>query len=334
MSSSRLKKTIKKAYKQIGNVSSSVFSPIIYRFHLSAESIKLGTTKPQVFAYRLVGGKVARFLPLFKDLDGNLHKSGMKANFRAYVSTLILTILVLCPIVFFLVTVPLNMVFDLSLYSSLLFGVGTTLLAGASIVMGFYVYPIYRADNLKRTIDDNLHFTAGYMAILAGAGVPPGEIFRSLSKIDASLAISSEAKTIVRDVELFGFDIISALESTTDRTPSIRFGEFLQGFIATVNSGGSLVEYLRNRSLQYMKLKRIALRRFSDVLSVLAEFYVAILVAGSLIFVVMLVVMAMLGGGGSGLLNPRLLLYLLTYLGIPIGSVLFLVVLDIATPKR
>jgi flagellar protein FlaJ len=186
---------------------------------------------------------------------------------------------------------------------------------------------------LKRTLEDSLPFTAGYMAILAGAGVPPDDIFRSLAQVDASLAVSNEARTIVRDVELFGFDIISALEAASDRTPSEGFKEFLEGFIATVHSGGSLVKYLTDRSRQYMKLKRIALRRFSDILAVLAEFYVTILVAGSLIFVVMLAVMAMLGGGGSGLLDPRLLLYLLTYLGLPIGSVVFLIILDMFSPR-
>jgi flagellar protein FlaJ len=208
------------------------------------------------------------------------------------------------------------------------------LFAGALVVVGFYFYPIYRADSLKRTLEDGLPFTAGYMSILAGAGVPPDFIFRSLAHVDASLAVSKEARTIMRDVELFGFDVISALEATSIRTPSERFKELLEGFIATLHSGGSLAKYLRDRSRQYMKLKRIALRRFSDTLSVLAEFYVTLMVAGSLIFVVMLAVMAMLGGGGTGLLDPRLLLYLLTYIGLPVGSIVFLIILDMISPKR
>ena len=69
--------------------------------------------------------------------------------------------------------------------------------------------------------------------------------------------------------------------------------QVVEGFIAVVHSGGNLVKYLRNRSQQYMKLKQIALKRFSDTLAVLAEFYVTLMVAGSLIFVVMLAVMSM-----------------------------------------
>ncbi len=331
---SKIKKRIKRAFQGVKIAFRPHFSPITRRFHRWIESLRLGATKPQVFAYQVIGGRTTKFLPLFKDLDVNLRKSGIKVNFKAYVSTVILTALLLSISVLILVPVLLIFIFELSLFSSLLFGIGASLFAGALTVIGFYFYPIYRADSLKRTLEDGLPFTAGYMSILAGAGVPPDFVFRSLAQVDASLAVSNEARTIVRDVELFGFDVISALEAASQRTPSERFKELLEGFIATIHSGGSLVKYLRDRSRQYMKLKRIALRRFSDTLSVLAEFYVTLMVAGSLIFVVMLAVMAMLGGGGSGLLDPHLLLYLLTYIGLPTGSVVFLIILDMISPKR
>jgi flagellar protein FlaJ len=201
-------------------------------------------------------------------------------------------------------------------------------------VTAFYAYPTYRADTLKRALEDEMPFTTGYMSILAGAGVPPDFIWRSLAQIDASLAISDVARTVIRDVELFGFDALSALETTSKRTPSERFKELIEGFISVVYSGGNLVKYLRNRSQQYMKLKQIALKRFSDNLGVLAEFYVTLMVAGSLIFVVMLAVMSMLGTGGFGMLDSRLMLQLLTYIGLPIGSVVFLIILDMVSPKR
>jgi len=331
---SKIRKKIKGAYRRVENAFRPHFSPITRHFHRWIERLRLGATKPQVFAYQVIGGRATRFLPLFKDLDVSLRKSGIKVNFKAYVSMIILTALLLSISVLIFIPMLLIFVFRLSLLSSLLFGIGACLLAGALTVIGFYFYPIYRADSLKSALEDGLPFTAGYMSILAGSGVPPDFIFRSLAQVDASLAVSNEARTIVRDVDLFGFDVISALEAASQRTPSERFKELLEGFIATIHSGGSLVKYLRDRSRQYMKLKRIALRRFSDTLAVLAEFYVTLMVAGSLIFVVMLAVMAMLGGGGFGLLEPQLLLYLLTYIGLPIGSVVFLIILDTVSPKR
>ena len=335
MTTSKTRKRLKRAGQRIKNAfqprsehsNESMFSRWV-------ENLRLGATKPQVFAYQLIGGRTNRFLPMFNDMNTNLKKSGIKINFRAYVSTAILASLLLSAAVMIVLPTMLLFIFELSLMLSLLFGVGISLFTGALTVICFYAYPIYKADSLKRALEDELPFTAGYMSILAGAGVPPDFIWRSLAQVDSSLAVSNISRTVVRDIELFGVDAISALETTSKRTPSERFKELIEGFISVVHSGGNLVKYLRNRSQQYMKLKQIALKRFSDTLGVLAEFYVTLMVAGSLIFVVMLAVMAMLGTGGFGPLDSRLLLQLLTYLGLPIGSLVFLVILDMVSPKR
>jgi len=214
-----------------------------------------------------------------------------------------------------------------------LFGLGGSLFAVAFTVLGFYVYPVYRADKFRRELEDELAFTTGYMSILASAGVPPEKIFHSLANLPIPLAISAEAKNVVRDISLFGLDIISALEKSSKRSPSQLFREMLEGFISTIHSGSSLAAYLRERFRQHMRLKRISLRKFSDTLSILSEFYVAILVTGPLLFTIMLAVMAMMGGGSLGFLNPDLLLKIITYIGIPVGSIMFLIVLDAAMPK-
>lgn len=334
MSRSEMRKSVRRAYRRVAQRLRPFLSLFLSCLVRGTGAVQLGVTKPQAFAFQLIGEKTARFLPIFKDLDVNLRRSGMKTSFRAYVSLAILTSL-LAPISL-LILIPVVLIFllHLPLVPCLLFGVGTGLLAGALTLIGFYIYPIYRADNLKRRLENGLPFTTGYMAILAGADVSPDHIFRSLAQIGASLAVSDEARNIVRDVELFGFDMLSALESASSRTPSFRVKGLLEGFIATVHSGGSLVKYLTDKSRQFMKLRRIALNRLSDTLGVLAEFYVTLLVAGPLILVVMLSAMAMLGGGAAGLLNPHLLLHLLTYLTIPLGSLVFLIILDIFSPRR
>jgi len=292
------------------------------------------STKPQIFAYRLLGEKTVRLLPLFKDMDINLQKSGMKTSFKGYVSLTILATIIAASSVLVIVPITALFLLHLPLFLSLLYTVGALLFTAAFSIIGFYIYPIIKKDNLKRNLEESLPFTTGYLSILAGAGVPPSQMFRSLAKIDTKLAISQEAKNIVRDVELFGVDIITAMDMASKRTPSEKFRDLLEGFIATMHSGGDLRKYLSERSRQYMRLKKIALKRLADSLGVLAEFYVVMLVAGPLILVVMIAVMAMLGGGTPGLMNPRLLLYLLTYLGLPTGSAIFLIVLDTISPKR
>jgi len=319
----RFKALLKKPFKKFLNLKSEI----------SQETLELAFKKPHSIAYQLIGEKTERVLPLFRDLDSKLQRSGLKVNFKAYVSlTVFATILISFAA---LAVVPTLLIFVLKvpLLSAIMFGVGGSLFACAFSIIGFYVYPIYRADKLRRELEDELPFTTGYMAILTSAGVSPEKIFYSISNLSAPLTVSIEAKNVVRDVNLFGLDIISALEEASERTPSERFREMLEGFISTIHSGSNSAAYLREKSRQYMKLKRISLRKFSDTLSILSEFYVALLVTGPLLLVIILAVMAMLGGGSLGILTPNLLLSMLTYLGIPLGSIMFLIILDTVSPK-
>jgi len=294
---------------------------------------KTDLEKPTAMVYQLMGDKSARFLPLFKDLDLNLQKSGLKVNFKAYVS---LTI-----VASFLITLPVSIVTSLLLFSILnmpivsvlLFGVGVALFTWVLSILGFYLYPIYRADERKRELDDELPFTAGYMAILASAGVSPEKIFYSLSTLKSPLAASSEARDAVKHINLFGLDVISALEKVSSRTPSEKLRDTIEGMISTIHTGGNLGAFLREKFKTYMKLKRLALKKYADNLSVLSEVYVTLLLTGPLLLIIMLSVMAMLGGGGLGVFSSGLLLDVVTYIGIPVCAIIFLIILDSTSPK-
>lgn len=291
------------------------------------------SNKIKAIAFELLGQKMERLLPLFEDLDLNLERSGLKINFKAYVS-----LTVFCTILMSLATlivIPFLLFFFAAIPAlpTIMFGLGGSLFAMALTTVGFYGYPIYRADAIKRRLEDELPFTTGYMAILTSAGVSPENIFKSLSYLPVPLAVTAQAKDVVRDVNLFGSDIISALEEASKRTPSETFREMIEGFISAIDSGGNLAAYLRQKSMQYMKLKRISLKKYADTLSMLSEFYVAVLLTGPLMLVIMLTVMVMLGGGSLGIFGPDFLLSLLTYLGIPLAAVTFLILLDGMSPK-
>jgi len=287
----------------------------------------------QSAAYQLLGEKIKHFSPVFDGLDLNLRRSGLKISFKVYMSlTVFCTILASFAV---LVTMPIALLFALNvpLLPAILFGIGSSLLAFAFTIIGFYGYPVYRADVIKGQIENELPFTAGYMAILASAGVSPTGIFKSLSNLNAHEAVTRQAKEIVTSVNLFGSDIISALKKASIQTPSESFRYMLQGLIPTIRSGGNLATYLREKSVHYLRLRKVGLKKYSDTLSMLSEFYVAVLLTGPLMLVVMLIVMAMLGGGPLWILSPDALLNLLTYVGMPLGAIIFLIILDATSPK-
>jgi len=289
--------------------------------------------KPLAVAYQVLGDRSTRFMPLFTDLDTNLQKAGLKFNFKAYVSLTFLSSFLTGIAAATLTPLLLSLAFNMPFGSALLFGLGAALFTWVLTVAGFYLYPVYQADKHRRELDDELSFTTGYMAILASAGVHPERIFQSLSELDVPLAASKEARDVVTNINLFGLDIISALEKTSSRTPSERLRDTIEGVISVIHTGGNLGVFLRDRFKSAMKLKRLSLKKYSDSLAVLSEVYVALLLTGPLLLVIMVSVMAVLGGGGIGALSPDLLLSLLTYIGIPVCAAIFLIILDSSSPK-
>jgi flagellar protein FlaJ len=294
---------------------------------------KMYFEKPLSMAYQVMGNKTGRFIPLFKDLEQTLQQSGLKINFKAYVSLTVLASLLISLSVAVVLPVVLFFVSNVPLVSAILFGFGGALFTSAFSVISFYLYPVYCADKQKRELDDELPFTTGYMAILANAGVSPEKIFHSLSNLNVPLAASTEAKEVVKNINLFGLDVISALEKASSRTPSEKFRETIEGIISTIHTGGNLGAFLREKFRTAMKLKRLSLKKYADSLSVLSEVYVALLLTGPLLLVIMVSVMSVLGGGELGMLSPDLLLSLLTYLLIPVCAVIFLIILDATSPK-
>lgn len=309
----------------------SVFST--KRTEVGRKEAKMDLDKSLSFSYQLLGNKSARFLPLFRDLDQHLLKSGLRANFKAYVSLTLFASSLVTLSVAVATTLALFFGFSVPVGSALLFGVGSALFTWALSIVGFYLYPIYRADKHKRELDDELPFTTGYMSILASAGVSPEKIFSSLSNLNAPLAASSEAREVIKHVSLFGLDIISALEKASSRTPSEKFRDMIEGMISTIHTGGNLGGFLREKFKTHMRLKRVSLKKYSDSLSVLSEVYVALLLTGPLLLIIMLSVMSVLGGGGLGIFSSDLLLSLLTYIGIPVCAMIFLIILDSSSPK-
>ncbi|MGD6810210.1 MAG: type II secretion system F family protein [Candidatus Bathyarchaeia archaeon] len=289
--------------------------------------------KPSAYAYGLIGQKTGKFMPLFEGLDKNIAKSGLKINFKAYISLILFgSLLIVLPVS---IVLPLVMfyVIHMDLFSVLLFGVGGALLTWAASIFGFYFYPSYLADKRKRELEDEMPFMTGYMSILASAGVPPERMFESISALESPLAASFEAKDIVRDVNLFGLDIVSALQKTSARTPSDELKNVLEGVISTIHSGSNLGAFLRTRFKVSMRLKRLSLKKYSDNLSVLSELYVAILLTGPLLLAIMVSIMSVMGGGTIGIFTPETLLNLLTFIGIPVCALIFLIILDSVSPK-
>ena len=200
-----------------------------------------------------------------------------------------------------------------------IFGVGT--------FITFLNYPKLINSNRKRSIDTMLPYAVHYMSAMSGAGVIPVDIFSSLAKNKIYGEAAVEASYVVRDIKVLGNDLVQAMKNVASTTPSYRMQEFLQGAITIVSSGGDLESFLKLKAEQFVIESKREQKEFLDTLGLIAETYVTAFVAGPLFLIVMMSVMTIMGG------MNLMLMYLLIYLVIPLGSLVFVILVNSMTPE-
>ena len=287
---------------------------------------------PWLVTQRILGGSVNRVLPHFEDLKSKLLKSGMKVSFPAYVSFVVFSSLLAFLGVFLAITIlgAIANVFGVILLA-VAAAVGT--LIGVATFSFTYYYPSLIADSRKRQLDEELPFAVSQMGVLAIAGIPPERIFRSLTTSGYRSAVRDQARDVVRDIDLFGADFLSALESARERSPSRLFYDVLDGFLAAVRTGGDLKKYLLSSVRSLMETRRILAKQLIDTLGMLAETYVSLLVVFPITLMIVFSVIAMLSGSLGGV-SVLTIMVLLTYVIIPALAITLIILLDAIMPKE
>jgi flagellar protein FlaJ len=165
--------------------------------------------------------------------------------------------------------------------------------------------------------------------------MPAENIFRSLGRVGEEFGISKEVESIIRDIQLLGVDLHVALKKAAERSPSRGFAKLLDGIVTTSHMGGDLALYLREESEKYKRERMLNVKHFVDNLSLIAETYITFMVAGPLMLIIMLSVMSFIGGGVTlGNLDPMDLLNLMTFVFLPGGVGMMILIVDAMNPQR
>ena len=98
--------------------------------------------------------------------------------------------------------------------------------------------------------------------------------------------------------------------------------------MASVSSGGNITEYFRTKAEQYALENRQTQKMFLETLALVSESYVTAMVAGTLFLIILQSIMSVLSGD-----NRPMFLYAIIYIMIPLGSVMFVIMISSMTPE-
>ncbi len=287
--------------------------------------MKISRIEPYTIAYKLFGRRVQKYKSSLLDLHTQIRKGGMKTYVMAYASFIIMTSLVTFALSMTILPILLPFIMHFPLFSVQNFAFSTlfAILLTIMTAMLIYAYPGIKSTQRRAPIDANLTYITSFMTMLSSSNVPPRMIFRSMASIDTLKEIHQEFGNIVRDVEVFGQDLLTSIAENVKYTPSTKLQEILTGYVSSIRTGGDPTEYLRISTENTIKEKMVGLDLMLESLSALAEIYIMVLVAMPLLFVAMFSVLGMLGG--QGVMDPAMILFLLTYIGIPIMATTMIV---------
>ncbi len=185
------------------------------------------------------------------------------------------------------------------------------------IMVGFLIIPMSKASDRATGLEREMPFAAAYISVMASGGIAPYSSFKRLSEVELMPAMRSEAREIIKDVEIFGVDPLTALEAAAKKNPLDIFKDFLSGYSSTVIIGGDIGHFLERKAEDIFKTRALRVKAAAERLGMLLETFIIVMVMMSLCFYILFAVNEIQPTAGTSMMSG-IILY--TYLFTPMLS--------------
>jgi len=271
-------------------------------------------------AYRLFGGVSPKFLSGVFEFKEHLAKAGIKIYPETYVSLMFLIATLALPVSI----IALVLVY----FTKILFLIFLVPMP-IYIMIGFMIVPSSRASERSSALEREMPFAATYVTVMASGGIPPYMSFKRLTNVDLLPATRKEARALIRDVEIFGVDPLSALEKAAKYNPLDIFRDFISGYASTVIIGGDVIHFLETKAQDIFKAGSMRVKAAAERMGMLLETFIIVMVLMSLCFYILFSVESIYSTG----LNMGSSVIMYTYVFTPLLSIVFLYLAHGMQPK-
>jgi len=189
-----------------------------------------------------------------------------------------------------------------------------------------YFQPMLTARGRKARIEMDLPYAITYMEALSTTLTLYNTIRGVYEQGDLYGEVSREFGMIVRDVELFGDDLVTAIRNLGQTTPSENLKKLLDDLILMFESGGDLPSFLASRAAHYREVAEKELEMSLKTMEIMAEVYVTAFVAAPIAVIIMVVAENMSGQSTLSSLMPYFFIFL------PLGAIGMVWILSLVVP--
>ena len=275
---------------------------------------------------------IQKYPELYKTLHFNLQLSGLKILSKTYVNIIIFTTMI-SALGFLLIFLGYSIVTNTNPLIATLKGVTFAFLVAVAVAILTYYYPTSVIGSKRKIIKADLPFMIMHMSAVAGSGAPPSAIFNLILRSKEYPGLESEIKKIVNYINLFGYNLTTALKTVSKTTPSLEFKELLIGMTTTIESGGDLKDYLKNKAEDTLNTYKNDRKKYVQSLATYSDIYTGVFIAAPLLFAVTLTIINTLGGK-IGPLEVKTIALFGTFLVLPLLNIGFIFFLNITQLEK
>jgi flagellar protein FlaJ len=276
--------------------------------------------KIEAWSFRIFGRTAPSFLKNVVEFKQYLERAKIKIYPETYVSLMFFVALLTLPI-----TLLSLIILYLYLFIPMIFLIPIPLY----VMIGFMLIPLSKAGDRSANLEREVPFVAAYISVMASGGIAPYTSFKRLSQVELLPTMKGEAREIVKDVEIFGIDPLTAMQKAARGSPLDTYQDLLSGYASTVVIGGDVKHFLERKAEDIFKLRALRVKAVAERLGMLLESFIIVMVMMSLCFYILFTVEQLYSSGVSSL--SGMILY--TYVFTPMLSIVFVYLAHSMQPR-
>ncbi len=226
----------------------------------------------------------------FKKLNLYLRKANLPYLLTTYLSMIFFSSLLSVILAF--VFLAFVLIFPQIIPYSIIFGFSSIVIFPAIVFSFLYLYPWLESKNVGSNIDQELPFLTIHMSAIAGSGIEPSQIFKIISSGKEYPKTSHEMKKIINQVNVYGYDLVTALKNTARETSSEKLSELLNGMATMISGGGSLNKFLDKKAESLLFEYRLEREKYNKSAETFMDIYIGVVIAAPMIMTLLFVLMS------------------------------------------
>jgi flagellar protein FlaJ len=171
-----------------------------------------------------------------------------------------------------------------------------------------------------KKINTELPYFITIVTLLTSAGIGPYFMLQRVKSMDLLPTIRDESLKMIKRIDLLGMDPLEVMRQVRTRASSKGLGEFFDGYVSTVESGGNLLSYLKSKMKMVFDRHAESQKQAVVKLGALVEAYMTIQVVLLAVYIISAAVISDPFKASKSGISGEILFLILT----PVLSIIFL----------